>query len=86
MKTYNFIPKKYPLSNISELAWIKCLALGLTEYEKWVLFDFDCEEWADHLDFILGSTTEKLSQYVREQEIQDSQGNYIDEESWNLSK
>jgi hypothetical protein len=83
MKTYVFASDKYSLSNVSKLAWQHCLELGLTEYQKWALFDFEVDHWADHLDFIFGATKEELENYVEEEEIEDESGNYLDEKIWN---
>lgn len=83
MKTYTLDFDKVNYPNITKLAFQKCVDLGLTEYEKWVLFDFDDDHWADHLEFILGATKDELKTLVLDEEITDIEGNPVDEESWN---
>ena len=76
----NYDEVNYPY--ITKLAFEKCEKLKLSEFEKWVLFDFDTDSWADHLESILESTKEELSQMVLEKEIADLEGKIITEKDW----
>lgn len=84
MKTYtpDFEQINYP--TITKLAFQKCVELGLTEYEKWALFDFDIDNWAEHLEFILNATKTELEDAVESlsEGFVDNEGNPVDEKSW----
>jgi hypothetical protein len=86
MKTYEPDYTKLNHPTITKLAFKKCTDLGLTEFEKWALFDFDYSEWFDHLEFIMSATKEQLQEQVQWEEITDGNGNPVTAESWELSQ
>jgi len=85
MKTYEPDYKTLNHPTITKLAFQKCCDLGLTEFEKWVLFDFDYSEWFDQLEFIMSATKEQLQERVIWEEITDEKGNPVTAESWELT-
>jgi hypothetical protein len=71
-------PSDVNLPSIYKLALKRVNSLKLTKYQKFVLLGFDCEDWAERLNFIFEKTKDELVQWVNEQGVEDEEGYLLD--------